>query len=88
MGQAWAFIGQGRESLMKGKRSVQLTSLFYIHIRSATFHTKIYFSLYKMTDPNEEVNCTEPFPSVKIHWTKRGRISGETELSIDGGDIR
>jgi hypothetical protein len=28
----------------------------------------IYFSFYKTSYLNEEMNCTEPFPSVRVPW--------------------
>jgi hypothetical protein len=62
----WNEIIQG--SLTEGEGSVQLTSLY--QFRSAAFHIEninIYL-YYKTRCLNEEVNCTESSPSVRLPW--------------------
>jgi hypothetical protein len=33
---------------------------------------------------NEEVNCTEPSPSVRVHWLFVSRLLGECRLGLCG----
>jgi hypothetical protein len=66
------YMKQG--TLTEEEGSVQLTSLYYF--RSATFDTANNYLLlfYKTSYLKEEVNCTEPFPSVSIlcmQYTKK-----------------
>ncbi len=48
-------------SLTEGEGSVQLTS-------SAAFILKLNFPFLQTIYPYEEVNCTEPSPSVRAPW--------------------
>jgi hypothetical protein len=52
-------------SLTEGEGSVQLASV----LKSAPFYVEnITYLFKKMICLNEEVSCTEPFPSVSIPW--------------------
>jgi hypothetical protein len=51
--------------LTGGKGSVQMTSLYYT-VNISFFNTENIFSFYKTSYRNEEVNRTEPFPSVRV----------------------
>jgi hypothetical protein len=59
-------MGSDQGTLTEGNVSEQLTS----SSRSAAFHTKTIF-FYEKTYLNEEVNRTEPFPSVRIPWSNQ-----------------
>ncbi len=51
-------------SLIEGERSVRLTSLYkLVYISSFNIENSFYL-FYKTSDLNEEVNCTEPSPSL------------------------
>ncbi len=59
----------------KHSGSVQLTSL-YLQVQIRCFKClKIFFLIYLTTFFNEEVNCTEPTPSVRIPCTSLYTIS-------------
>jgi hypothetical protein len=52
----------------KREGSVQLTSLYQLVKISSFLNWKYYIRFYKTSYLNEEVNCTEPSPSVSIPW--------------------
>jgi hypothetical protein len=53
--------------LTKREGSVQLTTLLEpTRIDMLLFIMKIFLTIYKTSYPNEEVNCTKPFPSVSV----------------------
>jgi hypothetical protein len=55
--------------LTEGEGSVRLTSWVLTSLDLLLFTFKIYV-LYKTSYLNEEVNCTEPFPLVRVPWSK------------------
>jgi hypothetical protein len=63
------FYSLGREPLLKGRLStvdlLVLTSLDQLLLIVQTH----YLHFYKTSYPNEEVNCTEPSPSVSVPWS-------------------
>jgi len=60
-----------RESLMKGKDQYSWPP-GHNQFRSPSLNTdKISFLIYKTSFLNQEVNCTELFPSARIPWTKK-----------------
>jgi hypothetical protein len=52
-----------RESLLKGKNQYNTVDLLVQTILSKLLNM---FLLYKTRYLNEEVNCTEPFPSIRV----------------------
>ncbi len=66
-------MGSDQGTLTEGNVSEQLTS----SSRSAAFQTETFF--YKTTYLNEEVNRTEPFPSVWVPWSNQS-YNGLAEL--------
>ncbi len=55
-----------RDSLLKGKDQFDLPS-YTNKFRSAALQNEtIFFLFFKTTYSNEEVNCTKPFPSVRL----------------------
>jgi hypothetical protein len=71
-----------REPLLKGKDqyhwppcSNQFGSAhFYIEI--------IIYLIYETSYPKEEVNCTEPFPSVSIPWLLHNRKMISSSIKV------
>ncbi len=60
-------------SLIEVEGSVQLTS-FSNKFRSVAFNTKnVLFLFYKTSYLNEEVNCIEPFPKVRVPRMEHGQ---------------
>ncbi len=56
-------------SLTEGEGSVQLTSLYFLFEISSLLYWKLYLPFFTRTSYlNEEVNCTEPSPSVSVPW--------------------
>jgi hypothetical protein len=61
-------MGLTREALLKGKDQYDQTPCANEFL-SATFQTESFFFLfYKTTYLNEEVNHTDPSPSVRLPW--------------------
>ncbi len=59
-----------RESLLNGKDQYSLPP-YINYLRSAPFFIEIkLFFFDKTTYLNEEVNCTAPFPLVRVPWFK------------------
>jgi hypothetical protein len=54
---------------MKGSIST-VDLLLLISCGQLLFIVKLYFSLFKTKYLNEEVNCTQPSPSVRVPCTK------------------
>jgi hypothetical protein len=65
LGRKGLFVALTKESLLKGKASVQLTS-FSNEFISPALTLQALITFYKISYPGEEVNSSEPFPSVCI----------------------
>jgi hypothetical protein len=53
--------------LTEGEKAVQLNSLYQlVYISSFLNIENIVYFFYKTSYPDEEVNCTEPSPSVSV----------------------
>jgi hypothetical protein len=64
----WQFYGQLQGTLTEVEGSVQCTSLHKLVWISCFWYCKHYILFYKTSYLNEEVNCTEPSPSVSVPW--------------------
>jgi len=66
--------GLCREPLIKG-RAEHSWSPCANKFKSVHFHTDYFIYLcYKTSYLNEEVNCTEPYPSVGVPWTMSANL--------------
>ncbi len=63
----WSCYILAQGSLTEGEGSVQLTSL-YLLVQIAFMLQLLFNFFYKTSYLNEEVNSTEPSPSVSFPW--------------------